>query len=460
MTNKSQKSKNRLASGTLSRRTFLAGAAAATVTGLTMRRPEIIEPAKVAPNERLNIAGIGAGGRGFGNLGRMAETENIVALCDVDDDRAGRAYDQWPNAKRFKDFRKMLDDMSNEIDAVVVSTPDHTHAVATLASIQLGKHVYVEKPLTHSVLESRALAEAARWHGVVTQMGNQGNDRDGLRQTCEMIWNGAIGEVHTVHCWSDRPIWPQGMAERPEESPVPDTLDWDLWLGPAPYRPYAEEAYVPFNWRGWWDFGAGALGDMGCHILNPANLALKLGHPSTVEVIQQDGMTAESFPKSSVIRYEFPERAGMRPVTLFWYDGEEKPPRPDGLDDDVEIGGGDDGTLFIGTDGVMTCERHGENPRLLPERLMNDYEKPDPVLPRGIPHHKEWIMACKGGPEPWSRFDIAGPFTEWVLLGNVAMRAEQRLQWDPENLRFTNVPEANQWLHRDYRDGWPAVGQL
>ena len=437
----------------ITRRTFLAGAAVAAAGCAAGPRIAIKEPAYLAPTEKLNIATIGAGGRGR-SLTHQCSTENIVALCDVDDDRAARTYDEFPNARRFKDYRKMLDEMSAEIDAVIIATPDHTHAVAALAAMQLGKHVYVEKPLTHNIKEARALKEAARRYGVVTQMGNQGHSNEGTRQLCEMIWSDWIGPIHTVHQWTNRPgdLWRQGVDTPPEE-PVPDHLDWDLWLGPRAYRPFSS-AYVPHDWRGFWDFGTGSLGDMGCHIMDPGYWALQLGAPTSVEVVKQEGATDVSGPTHSIVRYHFPERPNMPAVTVNWHDGGELPERPEWLDDDEQIGDGANGSMFIGEKGVLTCGEYGGNPRLLPARLMEDREMPEPMIMRSIGHYQEWVQACKGGPECMSNFDYAGPFTETVLLGTLALRTNERLVWDADNMRVSNLPAANEYIEGEYRRGW------
>ncbi|MFP4192159.1 MAG: Gfo/Idh/MocA family protein [Candidatus Hydrogenedentota bacterium] len=431
----------------ITRRSFLASSAAATA-GLALA-PRI---GAQSANDKLNIAAIGAGGQGMSNLDNC-RSENIVALCDVDEERAAQAFAEWPDAARFTDYRQMLDEMGNEIDAVIVATPDHTHANPALACMQAGKHVYVEKPLTHSIEEARILTEAARYHNVATQMGNQGNAGDGVRQVCEMIWGGHIGQVHTAHIWSDRPIWPQGMEAPEKEMEVPDTLDWDLWLGPRSYRPY-HESYLPFDWRGWWDFGCGALGDMACHNMNPSYKALHLGFPDEVELVRQEGMTDAAAPNSSVIRYHFPARRGMDPVEVFWYDGGELPPRPEGVPEDEELGQGEQGSLLIGEDGILTFGTHAENVRLLPAAEMEDFELPEPRIPSSPGHRLEWIQAAKGGPRALSNFDYSGPFTEMVLLGNVAIRAGERLEWDAENMRVTNNEAANQYVRNEYREGW------
>ncbi len=432
----------------MTRRSFLASSAAATA-GLALA-PRI---GAQSANDRLNIAAIGSGGQGMSNLNNC-RSENIVALCDVDEQRAGQAFQEWPDAPRYADYRVMLDEMANEIDAVLITTPDHTHANPALACIQLGKHVYVEKPLTHSVEEARILTEAARYHNVATQMGNQGHAGDGVRRVCETIWDGRIGQVHTAHIWTNRPVWPQGMEAPEEEMEVPDTLDWDLWLGPRSYRPY-HESYLPFDWRGWWDFGCGALGDMACHIMDPAYWALHLGFPDEVELVRQEGMTDVAGPDSSVVRYHFPARRGMDPVEVFWYDGGEMPPRPEGVPEDQELGDDNsNGTIFVGDEGVLTCGEYGGNPRLLPDEEMEDFEWPEERIARSPGHHAEWIEACKGGPAAMSNFDYSGPFTEMVLLGNLAIRAQERLEWDAQNMRVTNYDAANEFVQNEYREGW------
>ncbi len=436
------------------RRTFLASAGAA-MAGLTLGGPSFAEhnAKRLSPLETLNIAGIGVGGRGGGNVRAMSD-ENIVALCDVDDRRAANAYERWPDAARYTDFRRLFDDMANDIDAVVISTPDHTHAVIALAAMELGKHVYLEKPIGHSIKENRALLDAARRYGVVTQMGNQGMAHEGLREVCEMIWTGLLGDVRTVHVWDDSTdMYPH--VERPtEEQEIPEHLDWDLWLGPAPERPYHED-YAPHRWRGWWDFGAGALGDMGCHLMNPAYMALQLGAPDSVEVVREYGLTEESPPESSVIRFDFPARETMDAVTLYWYDGGELPEPPEDTPDEIRelIPTTRGGVIYEGSKGnLFTHRRDAENRVLWPEELEEERADVPELLPRSIGHHAEFIQACKGGVEPWSNFEYAAPFTDTVMLGNVALRAGEKIEWDGE--KVTNVEAANEFLHREYRDGW------
>jgi hypothetical protein len=380
----------------------------------------------------------------------------------VDSERAADTFDQFPNARKFRDFRVMFDKMAEEIDAVIVATPDHTHAVATMEAMRRGKHVYTEKPLTHSIWEARQLTEAARNYGVATQMGNQGHSSEGARQTVEWIQAGVIGEVREVHCWSDRPIrgtrfegrmyWPQGVSERPpDRPPVPDTLDWDLWLGPAPYREY-HPSYVPFDWRGWWDFGTGALGDMGCHIIDHPYWALKLGHPESVEA-SSTHMNSETAPLASIVTYNFPARESMPPVRMHWYDGGIKPPRP------AELGPEDewpvDGVLYIGDQGKIMHISHGGMPTLIPLSRMRDFQRPAKTIPRvDGDHQQNWIEACKGGRPACSNFEYSGPLTEVVLLGNLAIRAQGPLIWDGPGMRVSNNDSANQYVQREYRKGW------
>lgn len=407
-------------------------------------------------NEKLNIAGIGVSGQGAGDLGQVA-SENIVALCDVDWAHAAGTFKRYPKAKQYKDYRQMLEAEEKNIDAVIVATPDHHHACASMLAMKMGKHVYCEKPLTHSVWEARQMAEAARKYKVATQMGNQGQASEETRRLCEMIWDGAIGKVREVHAWTDRPAnglfneyWPQGVA-RPGDTPaVPSTLDWDLWLGPAPARPY-HPAYVPFKWRGWWDFGTGALGDIGCHSLDAVFRALKLGPPLSVEA-SSSRVNEETFPLASMVTYEF---AG--PVTITWYDGGLRPPRPAELDKDMAMP--TNGKLIVGDAGKIITQ--GMRYVLIPESKRKDYGDPPNKLPRSVGHYKEFIEACKGGAKPGSNFEFAGPLTEAVLLGNVALRmklrekmTKQKLVWDSANLRVTNLPEANDFLRREYRAGW------
>jgi len=441
----------------VSRRTLIKNTAAAATISI-VPRSVLGGPGQTPPSEKLNIAGIGVGGQGGHDIDSV-KSQNIVALCDVDWDYASGTFKRYPKAKRYRDFRKMLD-KEKGIDAVVVGTPDHTHAVVSMAAIKRGKHVYCEKPLTRTVHEARAMAEATRTAGVATQMGNQGMAFEGNRLINEWIWDGAIGPVREVHAWSDRPthngqlFWAQGVDRPKDTPPVPETLDWDLWLGPAPYRPY-HPAYHPFRWRGWWDFGSGGLGDMGIHNLAPVFSALKLGAPTSVQA-SSTLFNDETLPLASTVHYDFPERGDMPAVKLHWYDGGIVPPAPDELDGGRELSR-EDGLIFVGDKGKMYVEGWGgHSPRLIPEAKMRDYKRPPKTLPRSIGHHAEWIKACKEGTPTRSAFDsFAGPLTEAVLLGTVCVRAGGRkLLWDSANLKVTNLPEANEYLHYEYRPGW------
>jgi len=433
---------------TISRRDFMNVAAATAFT--IVPRHVLGGPRHVPPSEKLNIAGVGVGGRGAGDLNEVG-SENIVALCDVDDKYAAGTFKRYPNAGKYRDFRRMLDKEKN-IDAVIVATPDHTHAVVTMAAIKMGKHVYCEKPLAHSIYEVRRVTEAAREAKVATQLGNQGQASEGTRLVCEFIWDGAIGPVREVHSWCNRPISPRGIDRPKETPPVPGTLDWDLWLGPAPERPY-HPCYLPFKWRGWWDFGTGVLGDIGCHQLVSIFRALKLGYPTSVEACSS-GINSETAPLASIVRYDFPAREGMPAVKLTWYDGGLMPARPQELENGLRFGNADD-NLFVGEKGKMLSHR------LLPESMSKDYGRPPRVLPRSPGHHKEWINACKGGEPAGSNFDLAGPLTEMVLLGNVALRMGQqlyekglKLYYDGPSMKITNLPEANNYISSKYREAW------
>ena len=450
------------------RRVFIFGSLA--VAGCATTRPT--RTRRISANDKLNIAGIGVGGKGRGDI-RNCSSENIVALCDVDDKRAAESYAAFPNAKRYRDYRRMLE-KEKTVDAVVISTPDHSHYPAAMIAMQLGKHVFVQKPLTHSVYEARRLAEAAREYNVITQMGNQGHAGDGVRELCEILWSNTIGFVREAHIWTDRPLWLQGGQRPTGKDPVPDYLDWDLWLGPAPERPYVSkypgtDKDCPWVWRGWWDFGCGALGDMGCHIMDPANWALQLGAPSTVECLKQEGNTEEMAPTKSIIKYEFPARVfkencpgtawygkTLPPVTVYWYDGGFVPPRPEGVSETEQLGEGANGSYFVGERGVATTGCYGNDTRLLPEAKNADFEKPAPFLPRvpsGSPH-AEWLYAIKEGTKPGSNFDYSGPMTEMVLLGNVAIRAGEKLEWNSATMSITNAPNAEALLRRRPRRGW------
>jgi len=435
----------------MSRRTFIFGSAATMGACATGRKPSLKRSGYISPNEKLFVAGIGVGGKGSSDVDGCA-SETIVALCDVDWDRAGPTFERYPKAKKYRDFRDMLE-KEKHIDAVTVSTADHVHAVAAMTAIKMGKHVYVQKPLTHTIYEARKLTEAAREYGVATQMGNQGHSSVNSRRFCEMVWSGVLGEIREVHAWTNRPIWPQGISDPLPEEPVPEHIDWDLWLGPAPWRPY-NSGYAPFKWRGWWDFGTGALGDMGCHVLDGPNWALQLDCPTSVECVSQEGKNDQTGPTKSVIRYEFPARGSMPPVTLYWHDGGNKPEVPDHLKGRADLEDLSSGNMFIGDRGVSIGGYYGTDVRLYPESLMSEYESVQPMLPRSAGHYREWIQACKDGPPSPGDFNYAGPFTEWVLLGNLALRAEGKLFWDGPNMKVTNNKDANQYVKMEYRKGW------
>ena len=439
------------------RRAFLA----ATTTTATVAWAQIndakVVPGKISPNEKLNIAGIGVGGMGRGDI-MSCTGENVVALCDVDWKQAEESFVKIPGAKQFKDYRKMLDAMDKEIDAVTVSTPDHVHAPAAYRAMKMGKHVRVQKPLTHTIAEARLLAKTAKETGVVTQMGNQGHAGDGVRELCEMMWTGAIGEVREAHIWTNRPVWPQGIRKALRGEEVPDTMDWDLWIGPAPMRPYNRK-YAPFKWRGWWDFGCGAIGDMACHIMDPAFWSLKLGDAPkySVEVLMEDRMNDQTGPRRSTIKFTFPARADMPPVDVYWYDGRGNlPERPEGIPEDEQLGEGDNGSFFVGSEAVMTTGCYGGDSRILPAERMAAYTKPEATIPR-IPEgnpYKHWINAIKNGTEAISDFSYAGPLTEVANMGNVALHAGKKIEFDVASMRITNDEAANACLSKEYRQGW------
>jgi len=449
--------KNRT-SKSITRRGFI-GTSAAAVAGFTIiPRHAVSGLGHRAPSDKLNISCVGIGGMGRSNLVNVAKTENIVALCDVDwRGQTLKVFETYPGAGRYKDYRVMLD-KQKEIDAVIVATSDHTHAVISMESMRRGKHVFTQKPLTRTVYESKALAQAAKEYKVATQMGNQGQATDGPRRLREMIWDGVIGPVREVHVWTDRPnnglfktYWPQGVA-RPEDTPLtPAELDWDLFLGPSPMRPY-HPAYHPFRWRGWWDFGTGALGDIGCHSLDPIFRALKLKYPNTIQAVSTL-VNNETYPLASIVKYEFPAREGMPPVSLTWYDGGMRPLIIPELEEGMKMGAG--GTLYIGDKGKIL------NDTILPVSLRKSYSPPATTIPSSPGHEEEWIIACKGGPAAGSDFSWAGPLTETVLLGNIALRMDLKerlsgliLHWDPDKYSFTNFPEADRYLHVEYRKGW------
>ncbi len=413
-----------------------------------------------SPNEKLNIAAIGAGGKGRSDIAACSETENIVAFADPDEKRAESTFKKYSSLPRYKDFRQMLDKEGKNIDACTVSIPDHMHGTAAMAVMSRGKHVYCQKPLTRTIWEARQLREAAKQYGVASQMGNQGYSNEGARECCEIIWNGDIGSVSEVHAWTNRPhvYWPQGPQVVPTEAPVPDTLDWDVWLGIAETRPYSP-AYVPHNWRAFPDFGCGALGDMACHILGTPNMALKLGNPTSVECELSEGTSQYTFPAKTVIRFDFPARGNMAPVKIYWHDGLKEQPKFDQVPEGTLLGDSDcNGSLFIGDKGMVTTGCYGERTRLIPDDRMKDYRLPPALLTRSPGHYRDWIRACKGGDPSCSNFNVSGPFVEWMLLGVIAMKyPKTKLEWDSQKMVFTNHREANQWIKPAIRKGWKFV---
>lgn len=439
----------------------------------------------IAPSDKLNIAAIGAGGKANVNIANAFNNgaENIVALCDVDDRQAVDSRKKHPKAAYYRDYRVMLEKEGRNIDAVIISTPDHMHAIQTLPCMELGKHVYVEKPLTHDIYEARQLTEAAQRYKVVTQMGNQGASGDDTRKIEAWIAAGLIGEVDRVHVWTNRPVWPQGIALPKGKNPIPGEVDWNLWLGTAPYREF-NPLYIPANWRGWVDFGTGSLGDMGCHFMDVPYRALKLQYPVAVECsvtatytgFFQEVYYTDSYPASCKIHIQFPARENMPAVEMIWYDGGIKPGRPSELLPDEPFGEWDGGILFEGSKGKIMAGLWGRNPTLLPTRAMKDTPLPSPtraLVPGGADGHQtEWVQACKKGFGAYtsSPFSEAGPLTETVLMGNLAVLSynhivknqkgensfpgRKQLLWDGPAMRITNFEEANRFVRRAYRKGW------
>ncbi|MBX2955162.1 MAG: Gfo/Idh/MocA family oxidoreductase [Cyclobacteriaceae bacterium] len=471
-----------------SRRSFIKQVGLAAAAFTIVPRHVLGGKGFLAPSDTLSVAGIGVGGMGNGDVNGIAATKKatISFLCDVDDRRAANAIKNFPKAKYYKDFRVMLDKEHKSIDAVSVSTPDHNHAVQAMAAMQLGKHVYVQKPLTHDIYEARMLTEAAKKYMVVTQMGNQGSSGDGVRQLMEWYQAGLIGEVHTVYCWTNRPVWPQGIPWPAQKAEVPKELDWDLWLGTAPYKDYIDNL-VPFNWRGWWDYGTGALGDMACHIVEPPFRVLELGYPIDVQASVgsvyvgefRRGYFPDSCPPSSHIVMTFPERGNKPKVKVHWMDGGIQPERPEELGPNEQFGDGGNGALFIGTKGKMMCGTYGILPKLLPTSRTQEVNVPQTIkrVPNGDRgHYANWVEGCLAGygkTELSSPFEIAGPLTEMVLMGNLAIRSHDirfprkdnpnqfdypgrdiKLLWDGVNMKITNFDEANQFVKREYRAGW------
>jgi len=437
----------------ISRRTFLkagtvAAVGAAIAPDALFAQNKSKKKAAPAVKERLKILGVGIGGRGASDLRALEKDNDIIGLCDVDWKYAAPVFERYPDAKRYKDYRVMFAEMLDQADAVVVATADHTHAIIAAEAIKAGKHVYCEKPLTHTVYESRLLTKLAAKHKVATQMGNQGASDEGVRQTCAWIWDGVIGEVTKVEAFTDRPIWPQGLNRPEEETPIPPTLDWNLFIGPAEYRPF-NEIYTPWNFRGWWDFGTGALGDMACHILHPVFKALKLKYPTKVQG-SSTLLLNDCCPQAQVVKYIFPARENMPKVAMpevevWWYDGGLKPQRPEGLPAGVELNVEGGCVIFHGTKDTLICGCYGHKPYLVSGRKP---ESPKVLREVATSHQMDWIRACKEDPATRipseSDFSMAGPFNEMVVMGVLAVRLQslnRELEWDGENMKFTNIPE-------------------
>ena len=442
--------------GRLTRRQFLVHSSASLAAIQIVPGAVLGLQGATPPNSRLQIACIGVAGRGAANLSGV-RGESVVALCDVDTARMASARSAHPQAKTFQDYRALLDQMGPSIDAVTISTPDHTHAAVAMDAIRRGKHVYCEKPLAHSIHEVRQLVQAARRHRVVTQLGNQGHSSDTIRTFREWIQDGAIGNVHTIHAASSANHCKiDQLPLLREKHPVPDSLDWDLWLGPAQHRPY-HPAYLPGKWRGWMPFGCGAIGDWVCHVVDPSFWALDLGSPIAIraEARNYDPVRhADTFPAGSVVTFEFPARGSRGPVRLVWHDGVEKLPRPAELDPDDQVP--TTGAIVIGDRGAILHGSHGAGGlRLIPDAKMDAYRRPPKTLPRVPGHHADWLDAIRKGGSPGSRFDYGGPLTEIALLGIIAIRClGTRLEWDGAAGRFTNHPPANQLLRPEFRPGW------
>ena len=471
----------------MKRRSFVKKVAASSAA-FTIVPSHVLGKTHIPPSDTLYVAAFGVGGRGRGVIRGMNDTGRVkfVALCDVDDKRAASTYRQFPDVPRYKDFRKVYDELLGDIDAIMVATPDHTHASTAIPFMKANKHAYVEKPLTHNIYEARLMTRIAKEQGIVTQMGNQGASSEGSRKAKEWVESGVIGKIHTIDCWSNRPVWPQGVPLPEKRMRIPKSLDWDLWLGPAEMRDY-HSSYLPFKWRGFWDFGTGALGDMGCHIIETPFSVLDLGYPKEAEascttVWVDDFVVADyshSCPPSSKIHLKF-DHPGHGEIALNWYDGGIMPNLPDELKDGETIGTSDGGTVMYGEKGILVADVYSRNARLLPSETMDLFNSPQPYLPRiegNIDGHiANFVEGCLSGTKTASPFERSGPLTEIVLMGNLAVRAFQyrerisatvpgerdrfsypgrrKLMWDGENMKITNYPKANDWVNRSYREGW------
>ncbi|MBI4659464.1 MAG: Gfo/Idh/MocA family oxidoreductase [Verrucomicrobia bacterium] len=459
----------------ISRRKFF-GVTGSAVAAFTLVPRHLLGGAKfVAPSNKVNIAIVGAGGQGRTNARALfRETDaQIIAVCDPNEQADySRFYyqgvggrkpvkaeieknyaEKTPNFRcaEYEDFRVMLE-KEKALDAVLCATPDHAHAVVSILSMRQGKHVYCEKPLTHNVWEARHIVRVAKETGVATQMGNQGHSGEAIRTTCEWIWDGAVGAIREVHSWSDAGRWVTGRGRPSETPPVPRGLNWDLWLGPRENRPYHPD-YAPYNWRGWWAFGGGAIGDMACHNLDPAVWALDLKDPISIEATAPE-VDSERTSHCAVYRYKFGPRGDMPAVKVTWYDGGLRPELPDELKEGEQLEGGGNGIIFVGEKGIISCAGWGGRPIIFPSSKMDSYTRPPKKVPRSMGHHRDWLDACKGGKPASSSFEYAGRLTEIVLLGNVALRAGKKIDWDGPNLKATNAPAADRFIKETYRAGW------
>ena len=461
----------------LTRRKFLAGTASA-IAGISLVPRHVLGGTKfVAPSEKINLAIVGCGGQGQTNVRGLFQQPDvqIIAVADpveVQDlhafyfkSEAGRLpvkteiekhfVEKTPNYKvaDFEDFRVMLE-KEKSIDAILCATPDHNHAYVCVAAMRQGKHVYCEKPLTHNVWEARQVAKVAKETGVATQLGNQGHSGDHIRVTCEMIWGGVIGEIREVAAWTGASRWNKNQCGgKPPPQPVPKGVNWDLWLGTREERPYST-AYQPVTWRDFWDFGTAPIGDFFCHNFDPGCWALDLREPLSIEAFGAGGVDPYMAPVGGIYTYQFGPRGKMPPVKFTWYDGGMMPPRPDGLEDDDQLGSGGNGILFIGDKGLLTCPGWAGRPTLLPGARDAEYKRPVPSLPRSKGHHRDWLDAIKGGKPASANFEYGAALTEVGLLGLVAMRLGKKMYWDAKAMKATNAPEAAKFLKEGYRKGW------